>query len=197
MHTSLAGSQVRVRFSNAFGSNPLKIGAAHIALRDSGAKIVLNSGRSMTFSGRSFIEVPVGALVISDPVDLRIPPLANVTVSVYLPGTSTAETSHIVANQTSFVASSRGNFTGAVDLQGAGQTLEWDFLAGVDVFTDERTAAIVVMGASETDGIGSTADANRRWTDVLASRLQLDASRDNVSVLNEALTGNRVLHPCA
>jgi lysophospholipase L1-like esterase len=195
VHTSLAGSQVRVRFSNAFGSNPLKIGAAHIALRDSGARIVVNSDRSLTFSGRSFIEVPVGALVISDPVDLWIPPLANLTVSVYLPGTSTAETSHIVANQTSFVAPIPGNLTGAVDLPGAGQTFEWDFLTGVDVLTDERNAAIVVMGASETDGIGSTPDANRRWTDVLAKRLQLDARRDNVSVLNEAHTGNRVLHP--
>ena len=49
VHTSLAGSQVRVRFSNAFGSHPLKIGAAHIALRDSLAKIVVNSDRSLTF----------------------------------------------------------------------------------------------------------------------------------------------------
>jgi len=116
-------------------------------------------------------------------------------VSLYLPGTSTAETSHIVANQTSFVAQSIGNFTGAIDLPGAGQTFEWDFLTGVDVLTDEGTSSIVVMGASETDGIGSTFDANRRWTDVLAKRLQLDASRNNVSVLNQAHTGNRVLHP--
>ena len=195
VHTSLAGNQVRVRFSNAFGSNPLKIGAAHIALRDAGAKIVVNSDRSLTFSGRSFIEVPVGALVISDPVDLSIPPLADLTVSVYLPGTSSADTSHIVANQISFVSQSPGDFTGAADLPGAGQTSEWDFLAGVDVLTDEGTAAIVVMGTSETDGIGSTFDTNRRWTDVLARRLQLDASHNNLSVLNEAHTGNRLLHP--
>ena len=195
VRTSLAGSQARVRFSNTFGSHPLQIGAAHIALRDSGAKIVANSDRPLTFSGRPSIQIPVGALALSDPVDLRIPPLTDIAVSIYLSGTSTADTSHIVAMQTSFVSQSLGDFTGAVDLPGAGQIFEWDFLSGVDVLNDEGTAAVVVMGTSETDGIGSTFDANRRWTDVLARRLQLDASRNNVSVLNEAHTGNRLLHP--
>jgi lysophospholipase L1-like esterase len=195
VHTSLGGSQVRVRFSNAFGAQPLDIGAAHIALRNSDARIVINSDRSLTFGGRSFIQVPVGALVISDPVYLSVPPLVDLAVSVYLPGLSSADTSHIVAMQTNFVAQSPGDFTGAVDLPGAAQTYEWDFLSGVDVLNDERTAAIVVLGASETDGIGSTFDTNRRWTDVLAKRLQLDANHNNLSVLNEAHTGNRVLHP--
>jgi lysophospholipase L1-like esterase len=195
VHTSLGGSQVRVRFSNVFGAQPLDIGAAHIALRNSDARIVINSDRSLTFSGRSYIQVPVGALVISDPVYLSVPPLVDLAVSVYLPGISTANTSHIVAMQTSFVAQSPGDFTGAVDLPGAAQTYEWDFLSGVDVLNDERTAAIVVMGDSVTDGIGSTSDANRRWTDVLAKRLQSDSSRNNISVLNEALTGDRILHP--
>jgi len=194
VHTSLGGSQVRVRFSNAFGSQPLKIGAAHLALRDTGAKILVNSDRSLTFSGRPFIEVPVGALVISDPVYLTVPPLVDISVSVYLPGISTADTSHIFAFQTSFVAPTSGDFTGAVDLPGAAQTFEWDFLTGVDVLDDDHAAAIVVMGDSITDGIGSTSDANRRWSDVLAKRLLSDRSR-NVSVLNEALTGDRILHP--
>jgi lysophospholipase L1-like esterase len=195
VHTSLGGNQVRVRLSNTFGSQPLKIGAAHIAFRDSGAKIFVNSDRVLTFSGRSSVEVPIGALVISDPVYLRVAPLVDVAVSVYLPGVSTADTSHVVALQTSFVAHSHGDFTGAVDLPGAGQTFEWDFLTGVDVLGNEPTAAIVVMGASETDGIGSTSDANRRWTDVLAKRLQSHSSHNAISVLNEALTGNRILHP--
>ena len=195
VHTSLGGSQVRVRFSNVFGAQPLDIGAAHIALRNSDARIVINSDRSLTFGGRPFIQVPVGALVISDPVDLSVPPLVDLAVSVYLPGVSIANTSHIVAMQTSFVAQSPGDFTGAIDLPGAAQTYEWDFLSGVDVLNQERTAAIVVIGDSVTDGIGSTSDNNRRWTDVLAKRLQSDSSRNNISVLNEALTGDRLLHP--
>jgi lysophospholipase L1-like esterase len=195
VHTSLGGNQVRVRFSNTFGSQPLKIGAAHVAFRDVGAKIVVNSDRVLTFSGRPFVEVPIGALVISDPVYLRVAPLVDVAVSLYLPGGSTADTSHIVALQTSFVAHSHGDFTGAVDLTGAGQISEWDFLTGVDVLDSEPTAAIVAMGDSITDGLGSTPDADRRWTDVLAKRLQSHSSHNDVSVLNEALTGNRLLHP--
>jgi hypothetical protein len=195
VHTSLGGSQVRVRFSNTFGSQPLKIGAAHIALRDSGAKIVANSDRTLTFSGRPFIEVPVGAVLISDPVYLTVPPLVDLAVSVYLPGISNSDTAHAFAFQTSFVAPSLGDFTGAVDLPGAGLTFEWDFLTGVDVLDEERTAAIVILGDSVTDGLGSTSDANRRWTDVLAKRLQFHSCRNDVSVLNEGVGGNRILHP--
>jgi lysophospholipase L1-like esterase len=195
VHTSLGGNQLRVKFSNTFGSKPLKIGAAHIAFRNVNAKIVVNSDRVLTFSGRPFVEVPVGALVISDPVYLRVAPLIDIAVSVYLPGVSTADTSHIVAQQTSFVAHSHGDFTGAADLPGAGQTSEWDFLTGIDVLDNEPTAAIVAVGDSGTDGIGSTPDSNRRWTNVLAKRLQSDSNHNKISVLNEALTGNRLLHP--
>ncbi len=194
VHTSLGGRQVRVRFSNVFGSQTLKIGAAHLALRDSGASIVADSDRSLTFSGRPFIEVPVGALVISDPVDLTVPPLFDISVSVYLPGSSTPNTVHKVARQTSFVARGPGDFTGTVDLPGAGQIFEWDFLTGVDVVADEHAAAIVVLGDSVGDGVGSTLDANRRWTNVLAERLQSDRRPNNVAVLNEVLAGNRILH---
>jgi lysophospholipase L1-like esterase len=195
VHTSLGGNQVRVKFSNTFGAKPLKIGAAHIAFRDVGAKIVVNSDRVLTFSGRPFVEIPVGALVISDPVYIRVAPLIDIAVSVYLSGVSTAETSHIVAQQTSFVAHSHGDFTGAADLPGAGQTSEWDFLTGIDILDNEPTAAIVAVGDSQTDGIGSTPDANRRWTNVLANRLQSNSSHNDISVLNEALSGNRLLHP--
>jgi lysophospholipase L1-like esterase len=132
---------------------------------------------------------------ISDPVYIRVAPLIDIAVSVYLPGASTAETSHVVALQTSFVAHSHGDFTGAADLPGAGQTSEWDFLTGIDVLDNEPTAAIVAVGDSGTDGIGSTPDSNRRWTNVLAKRLQSDSNHNKISVLNEALTGNRLLHP--
>jgi lysophospholipase L1-like esterase len=195
VHTSLRGSQVRVKFSNTFGSQPLRIGAAHIALRKSGAQIFIHSDRALTFSGRQSINIPVGALVISDPVYLTVPPLVDLAVSVYLPGVAPAVTGHLIALQTSFVAHGPGDFTSAGDLPGAGQTFEWDFLSGVDVLGNEPAAAVVVTGGSETDGLGSTSDANRRWTDVLARRLQSHNGRDDISVLNEAIGGNRILHP--
>src|SRR5947209_7138777 len=50
VHISAGGRQVRVRLS-AFGANGLAVGAAHIALRATGAAIVPGSDRTLTFGG--------------------------------------------------------------------------------------------------------------------------------------------------
>src|SRR5271166_2923654 len=68
VHTSLGGDDVRVRLSNAYGTASLVIGAAHIALRSTGAQIIPGSDRVLSFSGESTIAIPAGALVVSDPV---------------------------------------------------------------------------------------------------------------------------------
>ena len=130
VHTSIARSQVRVRISNTFEAAPLVVGAAHVALRQQGARIIPESDQRLTFSGRPYFTIPAGALIVSDPVYLRVPPLSDLAVSIYLPGTSTADTTHQVALQTNFVAPSHGDFTGAVDLPGAANTFEWDFSNG-------------------------------------------------------------------
>src|SRR5215213_3857526 len=65
---SLGGERLRVRISNAYGNRPLTIGAAHVALRDKGPMIV------------------AGAVLFSDPVELNAPALADLAVSIHLPG---------------------------------------------------------------------------------------------------------------
>jgi lysophospholipase L1-like esterase len=194
VHTSVGGSQVRVRISNTFGSESLTIGAARVALRDRGARIVPNTDRALSFSGRSSIDVPAGALVISDPVHLQVPALSDLAVSIYLPRPSTANTTHVVAQQTNYIAGIAGDVTSAPDLPGTVITSQWDFLTGVDVTDARRGSAIVVFGDSITDGVGSTPDTNRRWTDFLEMRLARSGF-DHLAVLNEGLTGNRILHP--
>src|ERR1700704_1373993 len=79
VHTSAGGRQVRVRLST-FGAKALVIGAAHIALRASGAAIVPNSDRTLTFGGKPSITIPAGALVLSDPVRLEVPALSDLAV---------------------------------------------------------------------------------------------------------------------
>ena len=51
--------------------------------------------------------------------------------------------------------------------------------------------SVVTLGASITDGYASTADTNRRWPNDLAQRL-VDAGL-NIGVLNQAISGNRLL----
>ncbi len=68
-HTSIGGRRVRIELSNVFGSAPLVIGAAHIALRDQESAIVPASDKALSFSGHPTAWIPPGAIVISDAVD--------------------------------------------------------------------------------------------------------------------------------
>ena len=70
VHTSIGGDHVRVVLSNVFGTAPLEVGAAHIALRASEAGIVPTLGASLTFNGNRGIRIPAGAgaEAVTDPV---------------------------------------------------------------------------------------------------------------------------------
>lgn len=194
VHVSLGGERVRVVLSNTYGTLPLDVGGAQVARRAEDAAIESGSNRRLTFGGRMGTRIPAGALVVSDPVDLRVPPLSDVVVDLYLPGDTAALgsplTTHNGANQTSYM-SSPGDHTGVADLPVDSTTTAWFFLSRVDVVASGDTGAVVLFGDSITDGTGSTADTNNRWPDHLARRLE--ESNIPMGVLNLGIAGNRVL----
>jgi len=190
VNTSIGGRSVRVELANTFGTDPLKIGSAHIALRDHDSAIVPASDRKLMFSGLSSATIPRGASMISDPVDLAVPAAGDVVVSLYLPGDSGPPTQHATGLHTTYV-SSDGDFTGVPDLTPARTSNSWYFLSGVDVLAPAGAGVIVAFGDSITDGATSTNDADAAWPSVLARRLQ-DAGSD-LAVVNEGISGNRVL----
>ncbi len=192
VHTSIGGSRVRVVLSNAYGTSPLAVGAAHVALRDKDAAIVAASDRALTFGGSPSVNIPPGASVLSDPAALAVPPLSDLAIDVYLPGDTSAVplTTHAGALQTNYV-SATGNQAGAPDFPGATTTAAWFFLSRVDVAAPEQAGAVVTFGDSITDGTRSTPNTNSRWPDQLAKRLQ--AQKINLGVLNLGIAGNRVL----
>jgi hypothetical protein len=75
-----------------------------------------------------------------------------------------------MAKQTNYVSAETGDSTAAVKFPVAKTIQSWPFLTGVDVEVSPGSVAIVAFGASLTDGDGTTADTNSRWTDVLANR---------------------------
>jgi lysophospholipase L1-like esterase len=202
IHTSVGGNQVRVKLSNTFGADPLVIGSAHVARRragaqagaQAGARIERASDRRLTFSGVDHVTVPAGALVVSDPVSLDVGALSDLAISLYLPQPTAGVTTHVLALQTSFIAAGTGDATGATDLPGAAQTTSWEFVTGVDV-TVRGGAAVVALGDSITDGAASTTDANLRWPNVLAARLQAGGATRGLGVIDQGIIGNRILHP--
>jgi len=188
VHTSLGGDQIRVRLSNAFGKQKVHLGAVHLALRGTGASIVAGSDRVVKFSGRTSVTIPADAMVLSDPIALKVPAGADLAVSVYVPQLSVGAGIHYAAQQTNYVAA--GDLTGASAMPGAETIASWVFLGGVDVLAPETSYAVVAFGDSITDGARSTMDANRRWPDVLAARLR---SR-KIAVVDAGIGGNRILH---
>jgi lysophospholipase L1-like esterase len=193
VHISLGGPSVRAIFTNEFGLDPLTIGAAQIALSTEASAITPASALPLTFNGKPSITIPPGALVVSDPVALKVAPGSNLAISLFLPDQPVNQlTIHPFADQTNYLAP--GNVIASASLDSPQTFFTWDFLKGIDVAADEKAASIVTFGDSITDGAHSTRDANARWPDVLARRLQADKKTATLGVLNEGIGGNRVLH---
>ena len=193
VHVSAGGSQVRVRFTNAYGLDHLIVRDAHVALSAGGSAIQPGTDHALTFGAANTISIPPGAEVYSDPVALDVPPLSNLAVSFFLPPQiMRAETYHDLANQDNFIAD--GDQASAASLAQPTTTQSWYFLDGVDVNAVEDSRSIVAFGDSITDGHHSTLNGNARWPDFLAGRLQHDSALQHVSVLNQGISGNRVLN---
>jgi len=195
VHTSAGGTRVRVKISNTYGDGPLLIGAAHIARRTAEAEIDPRSDRMLKFRAETSTTLAAGSIVVSDPVEMEVPALSDLAVSLFLPQRIEAKTSHKMAKQTSYVSSETGDSTAAVKFPVAKTIQSWPFLTGVDVEASPGSVAIVALGSSLTDGDGTTADTNGRWPDVLAKRLQKSAGgKVEIGVLNEGIIGNRLLY---
>ena len=92
VHASIGGDHVRVRIANTFGTEPLVIGAASIAVSRAGSRSFrAPSGLLLSVAKRP--SVPPGAPVLSDPVRLDVKPGADLAVSIYLPNATKTETS--------------------------------------------------------------------------------------------------------
>ncbi len=193
VHTTIGGSVVRVRFSNALGTDPLTIGAASVGLHGTGASVKAGSLTPLTFGGSASITIPNGAVAYSDPVQLQVKPQDDLAVSMFVPALSSASTLLSLAHQTSYV-SPAGDFTGATDIPGATTITSWYWLSGVEVRTSWGGRAVVAFGDSITEGYASTTDANSRWPDYLARRLLAHKDTRDIAVLNEAISGNRLLN---
>ncbi|HEX5418802.1 MAG TPA: SGNH/GDSL hydrolase family protein [Gammaproteobacteria bacterium] len=188
---SAGGDRVRLRLTNEYGTQPLEIGAASIAIVDADGEIRAGSERKVTFDGKPGATIPAGAPYLSDPIDLAVEPLTSISVSLYLPGDTGPCTCHSTGRQTAYI-SKPGNFTTG-SFEPAKTMQSRAFLSGVAVETAGRAHVIVALGDSITDGVGSMLDANRRWPDDLAERLAKRKRKGVWGVVNEGISGNRIL----
>jgi lysophospholipase L1-like esterase len=192
LRTSIGGTRVRVKLANAFNNPPVAIGAAHIAIRGKESSIDPATDRALTFSGRPSIRVAPGSIVVSDPVDLKVAPLTDLAVSLYLPEDTGPPTTHATGLRPAYV-SAEGDFAAKPELPGAQVRMSYYWLSGVEVAAPKDTPLIVAFGDSITDGSRSTPDTHNTWPAILATRLAANKATSGFAIVNQGIGGNRVL----
>ncbi|MDQ6837875.1 MAG: GDSL-type esterase/lipase family protein [Actinomycetota bacterium] len=192
VHTSIGGSQLRLRLSDAFDTAAVTVTRATVALRQSGAALQAGTDSTVTVGGLASFVLPAHGVALTDPVDLQVPPEADLAISLYFAAPTGQTTWHPLALTTNYVAA--GDQTASLGSTPYSATTDsWYFLTGVDINAPTTTAGIVALGASTTDGLGSTPDTDRRWSDDLHRRISSTGQGQQLSVLNSGISGNRLL----
>jgi lysophospholipase L1-like esterase len=197
-HTSIAGTALRVRLTNAYGIQPVTFKAVYVGKAQAGAALVSGSNHALTFGGVGSVTIPAGAEVWSDALPFKVPPDANLAISLFAEVVTGTPTVHLFAEQTTYVAT--GNVAASEEANAfAASATSWYFVDGIDVLASPRIkGAIVAFGDSITDGDGSTLDASHRWPNYLARRLLAGPPGLEMSVVDQGISANRVLtdSPC-
>jgi lysophospholipase L1-like esterase len=193
VHLSLGGGCLRLRLSNAYGTEPLHLRSVHIALPDVAhhGQILPGSDRPLHFSGTADVRIPAGADYLSDEISFRTLPVSDIVVTIAFDEPPVVQTSHPGSRATSYLSHSAN--PGDISLAQAVPVEHWFQLSGVEIQTESEPIAVIAFGDSITDGRGSTTDANNRWPDLLASRFHSNPSTRCMAVLNQGVGGNRLL----
>jgi len=193
---SLGGNWIRVQFSNLSGDGPVTIKSAHVALCKStttNATIDVTTDKALAFYGSAGVTIAKGAEVWSDPIDLTMPALSQVSITTIFGSVPSKLTGHAGSRTTSYLVPN-GTSISAADLTASAQNTDhWYYISGIDVIADPSAKGLVAIGDSITDGRGSDTNKNNRWTDILAARLQNNPATANVSVMNQAIGGTALV----
>ncbi|MGW8765382.1 SGNH/GDSL hydrolase family protein [Streptomyces sp. NPDC055815] len=196
VRVTASGTRTRIELTNRYGTGSLRITGATVARTATGQQarsaVVPGSVRTLRFDHRASVTIPAGETLLSDAVNLPVQAFEQLTVTLYLAGTTGPATFHHISSATSYRAAGdhRADLSGAA-FQDA--STSWYFLSGVEVTGGRDTArrdGIVTFGDSITDGVGSRTDADNRYPDELAERLAA-AGRPR-AVLNHGIAGNEV-----
>jgi len=191
LRVSVGGAQLCIRLSNEYGSAPLLIGSATVAMAKDAASVRPGSIQTVTFGRRNSVSIAAGAPVLSDPVSFPVAPGSEITISLYFPKRVATPTLHSLALKRALV-SPHGDYTHAERIEGA-VTESSILVSAVLVPTQPSQRLVVAFGDSVVDGDGSTVDADHNWVSDLISRLAKAGEGSKVAVVNEGVAGNRLL----
>lgn len=171
-----AASGLRLRISNEVGEAPLVIGGMTLAGPDGDVHPV-------TFGGRASVELPVGQLLLSDPVEVNVGTFGVITTQTWLPRPTRG------AVRRTPVRVGEGQAPVPAD---ARLTRRQSVISAVFGLTAREPVVVVALGDSITEGATSTLGADADWPSVLARRLH-ETCPGGYVVLNQGISGNQVI----
>jgi lysophospholipase L1-like esterase len=195
VHVSIGGPRVRIQLSNVFGTAPLTVGHATVALptAPNSANVAAGTLREVTFGGAASVTIPAGKWVVSDPVTLTVPAESDLLVTTFTPGAPTSFTFHPDAQETNFYTSGTDEADATSASAFGSTTGSYYLLTGVQTEGSGAQGAVVTFGDSITDGFQSTPGYESRWPNILADRLTALPAGSQLGVLNAGIGGNRIL----
>lgn len=195
VRVSIGGARICIRLSNEFGSTPLLVGAATVGIPTDRDSVRPGSVQAVTFGGRNSVTIPVGAPVLSDPLDFPTASGAEISISLYFPKRVITPTLHGLALKHA-VVSPHGDQTRAEKIEGGRESESLILVSAVLVPAQPSQRLVVAFGDSITDGDRSTVDADHNWPSDLIRRLGKAPEGSKVAVVNEGIIGNRLLEDC-
>lgn len=189
---SAAGPEIRLVLSNRYGAEPMELRSVTVGLAGAGPALAA-APMPVTFGGSATVWVPARGELASDPVPLSVSPASGLAVSMFVPTGPDVVSEHPWAMRTSYL-SDPGDHAGSVGGAEFRHPVDsWLVLTGVDVAAPRAPNAVLLMGDSITDGVGSSPNTDRRLSDRLSDRLATLGGPDRMSVLNAGIAGNHLL----
>ena len=191
VHTSIGGTALRIHLSNAFSQQALMVGAVTVAAEGTGAGLA-TPPVPVTFGGGRGVRIPAGGSAVSDPVRMRVTPLSDLAVSIFLPGVTGPTTNHDLAEQVNYVSVPGDHASDPGGQAFTQQAFSWFYLSGVDV----RRRRARRPGRSSPSATRSPTDTSQRPAPTTGGPMSWPAAGrlgHPMGVLNEGISGNRVL----
>ena len=192
VHISTSGENIRIKFTNKFGTSNLEILAANIAdsVSQGSGEIDLKTLTPITFNGKENITISPGEEIYSDTFSYNLKSLSEVAISIYFGETPLEITGHSHSQTFSFLE--EGNKIENKKFSQDIKVTHWYILSAIEISSIPRKNAVICFGDSITDGHGSTNDKQSRWTDFFAEKLNKNKNTSEIAVINEGIRGNQL-----
>jgi lysophospholipase L1-like esterase len=190
MVATLGGERVRVRFSNLFGRQPLRIVEASVALAASADAVAPASLQQLRFGGRTGVTIGPGREAWSDGARLAVEPGQAVAVSYQVEAGTPFGTLHPLGSTVTVpgAAVMRANWPDAAP------SPVQHLVTGLDVAPRAAARVVVAFGDSITQGTGNGEAPPASYPDRLAARLrEQPGGHGGFAVINAGIGGNRLL----